>query len=273
MTRSLPLWLAPALVVWFAGCSSPQPETITLATTTSTRDTGLLNALLPLFRERTGIEVKPVAVGTGQALELARRGDADVLLVHDPAGEEKFMAEGHGALRRVVMRNDFVLVGPNDDPAGVKGAGSISEAFARVAGQQATFVSRGDESGTHAKEKAVWRAAGIEPAGDWYVRAGDGMAAVLRMADQKGAYTLTDRGTFLAQRKRLDLAVLCEGDSLLANPYSVIVVSPDKHPHVREQAARKFADFLLSPEAQKVIADFGKAEVGEPLFFPEAAGK
>src|SRR5262245_8173568 len=141
MTRSLPFWLSAAAALWAAGCSARQPETITLATTTSTRDTGLLKALLPLFRERTGIEVKPVAVGTGQALEMARRGDADVLLVHDPAGEEKFMAEGHGALRRVVMRNDFVLVGPNDDPAGVKGAGSIREAFARLARRQTDFVS------------------------------------------------------------------------------------------------------------------------------------
>ena len=273
MTRSLPFSLAAAVTLWAAGCSSPQPETITLATTTSTRDTGLLNALLPLFRERTGIEVKPVAVGTGQALEMARRGDADVLLVHDPAGEEQFMAEGHGALRRAVMRNDFILVGPKDDPAGVRGAGSIREAFSRIARRQADLVSRGDESGTHAKEKAVWREADIEPAGSWYIKAADGMAAVLRMADQKGAYTLTDRGTFLAQRKGLDLAALSEGDPLLSNPYSVIVVNPDKHPHVRERAARQFADFLLSAEAEKVIADFGKAEFGEPLFFPEAAGK
>jgi tungstate transport system substrate-binding protein len=274
VSRFLLFSVLVALALWAAGCSSPQPETITLATTTSTRDTGLLDALLPLFRERTGIEVKPVAVGSGQALELARRGDADVLLVHDPVGEEKFMAEGHGALRRAVMHNDFVLVGPKDDAAAIKGIGSINAAFVRIAQRKATFVSRGDESGTHAKEKAVWRESGIEPADDWYVRAGDGMAAVLRMADEKRAYTLTDRGTFLAQRKKgLDLIVLCEGDPLLVNSYSVIVVSPDKHPHVREQAARKFADFLLSPEGQKVIVDFGKKEFGEPLFFLEAAGK
>jgi tungstate transport system substrate-binding protein len=188
-----------AAVLACGGCGRAPAPAITLATTTSTQDSGLLDALLPRFRQETGIEVKVVAVGTGQALQLGRRGDADVLLVHDPAGEEQFMAEGFGSERRPVMHNDFVLVGPPADPAGVKGQASAAAAFARIARARAPFVSRGDESGTHQKEKAVWRAAGIEPGGDWYVRAGGGMGQVLRMATEKRAYTLSDRGTFLAQ--------------------------------------------------------------------------
>jgi len=250
------------------GCSGRRSSpTLTLATTTSTQDSGLLDVLVPLFRERSGIEVKVVAVGTGQALELGRRGDADVLLVHDPDAEEKFMAEGFGASRRPVMWNDFVLVGPPADPAGARGAASAVEAFGRVAGKQAPFVSRGDESGTHAKEMAVWRRAGGESRGGWYVRAGAGMGQVLRMASEKQAYTLSDRATFLAQRDGLDLAMLLQGDPLLVNQYSVIPVSPEKHPHVRHEAAREFADFLLSPECQRAIAVFGKERYGEPLFF------
>jgi tungstate transport system substrate-binding protein len=256
-----------------AGCGPKATETLTLATTTSTQDTGLLDELVPLFRTKTGVHVKVVAVGTGQALELGRRGDADVLLVHDPAGEEKFMAEGHGESRRAVMHNDFVLVGPPADPAGVRGAGSAAEAFARVARKQAPFVSRGDDSGTHRKERAVWRAAGVTPKGDWYVEAGAGMGQVLRMAAEKRAYTLSDRGTYLAQRAGLDLAVVAEGDPLLTNPYHVIVVSPDKHPGVHAAAARRLADFLVSPEGQGFIRDFGKVKLGEPLFFPDAAGQ
>jgi tungstate transport system substrate-binding protein len=264
-----------AALLAFAGCTwrSPPGQTVTLATTTSVQDSGLLDVLLPLFRERTGVEVKAVAVGTGQALELGRRGDADVLLVHDPDAERRFMDAGHGALRREVMHNDFALVGPPDDPAGVKGQKSIAEAFARVAAREAPFVSRGDESGTHQKEKAIWRRAQVEPHGGWYVRAGAGMAQALRMADEKRAYTLTDRGTFLAQRKGLDLAVLSEGDALLVNTYSVILVNPEKHPHVRRDAAGRFAEFLLSPEGRQTIADFGKDRYGEPLFFPGPAGE
>jgi tungstate transport system substrate-binding protein len=259
----------PVLVlVAVVGCSGRRAggQAITLATTTSTQDSGLLDVLLPLFREETGIEVKAVAVGTGQALELGRRGDADVLLVHDPDGEERFMAEGHGALRREVFHNDFVLVGPPADPARVRGLKSISKAFARVAAGEATFVSRGDESGTHQKERAVWKKAEIEPRGGWYIRAGAGMGQILRLADEKRAYALADRGTFLALRGGLGLAVLCEGDPLLRNPYSVIVVSAEKRPHSRD-AARRFADFLASTQGRKAVADFGKGNFGQPLFF------
>jgi tungstate transport system substrate-binding protein len=274
----------PQLAGWFrvlvvaavltAGCSrSAQTQSLTLATTTSTQDSGLLDALVPLFRQQTGIEAKVVAVGTGQALELGRRGDADVLLVHDPDAEQRFVDEGFGVGRRPVMWNDFVLVGPPADPAGVKGLASVAEAFARVARAGSPFVSRGDESGTHVKEKAVWKRAGVEPRGDWYLRAGAGMGQVLRLASEKRAYTLTDRGTFLAQRQGLDLVVLCGGDPLLVNQYSVIVVNPAMHPHVRAQAARQFADFLRSPSTRKAIAEFGRDRFGQPLFFVGEAGK
>jgi tungstate transport system substrate-binding protein len=268
MPRLLTLLCVTSLAL--AGCSKSAPPSLTLATTTSAQDSGLLDELLPLFRAQTGVEVKVVAVGTGQALELARRGDADVVLTHDPAGERRFVDEGFGIGRRPVMYNDFVLAGPLADPAGVKGLNSIAEAFARVARQGAAFVSRGDESGTHQKEKAIWRKAKIEPRRDWYVSAGAGMGQVLRMASEKHAYTLTDRGTFLSQRRGLDLVILCQGDPLLVNQYSVIRVNPAKHPHVRAAQAEQFADFLLSAEVQKAIANFGKERYGEPLFF---AGK
>jgi tungstate transport system substrate-binding protein len=260
----VPLFITAILA---AGCSPGQPGTLTLATTTSTQDSGLLDVLVPRFRAQTGLEVKVVAVGTGQALELGRRGDADVLLVHDPAAEQRFMDEGFGADRREVMHNDFVLVGPPADPVGVKGQASAAGAFARIARSGSPFVSRGDESGTHQKEKAVWRQAGVEPRGDWYLSAGAGMGQVLRLASEKHAYTLSDRGTFLALRQGLDLAVLAEGDPLLVNPYHVIVVNSAKHPHVHRREAEQFADFLLSAEGQGLIADFGKDRFGQPLFF------
>jgi tungstate transport system substrate-binding protein len=256
------------------GCSSqPAARTLTLATTTSARDTGLLDVLTPRFKEQSGIEVKVVAVGTGQALELARRGDADVLLVHDPESEEKFMAEGFGATRRPLMYNDFVLVGPPDDPAGVKGEKSIVKAFAQLAAKEAPFYSRGDESGTHLKEKKIWSEDGIEPKGDWYRSAGAGMAAVLRIANEKNGYTLTDRGTYLSQRKNLNLVILSEGDPLLLNRYSVIVVNPAKHPHVHHPEAVQFLEFMTSSETRKTIAAFGVDLFGEPLFHVEGAGK
>jgi tungstate transport system substrate-binding protein len=253
------------------GCSATQDEakTLTLATTTSARDSGLLDVLVPIFEKETGIEVKGVAVGSGQSLEIGRRGDADVLLTHAPEAEERFMAEGHGEQRRGVMHNDFVLVGPETDSAGVKDQTSITVAFRRITRSESPFVSRGDESGTHMKEKKVWREAGIQPQGEWYVRAGAGMAEALRMASEKGAYTLADRGTFLAQRERLDLVVLSEGDPLLRNTYSVIVVSSETHPGINAQAARRFSEFLLSPKVQRVIGKFGVERFGQPLFFPQ----
>ncbi len=284
MRRTVCSWLIASLscllALWTAGCKGDKPtDTITLATTTSTRDTGLLDVLLPRFRQQTGIEVKVVSVGTGQALELGRRGDADVLLVHAPAAEQQFMDEGHGSLRKPVMYNDFVLVGPENDPAKVEGEKAITAAFTRIAQTGARFISRGDESGTHHKEREIWQQAGIEPAGRWYRRAGSGMAEVLRMASEKPgeeAYTLTDRGTLLAQRNAgtgLKLRILSEGDPLLFNPYSVILVNPEKHPHVRRQSGEKLIDFLLAPDTRKMIAEFGKTQYGQPLFFTYEPGK
>jgi tungstate transport system substrate-binding protein len=262
------------IVLAALGCSGPSKpaETLTLATTTSTRDSGLLDGLVPLFKEQAGIEVKVVAVGSGQALELGRRGDADVLLTHAPEAEKQFMDEGHGEERLPVMYNDFVLVGPNSDPAKVKRLASASEAFQRIARSASAFVSRGDDSGTHQKEKQVWHRAGVAPQGAWYIRAGAGMAEALRMASEKHAYILSDRATFLAQRRKLDLILIAEGDPLLRNDYAVIVVSPAKHAHVNHRAAQRFARFLVSQEAQDAIARFGVAEYGEQFFFPKASG-
>jgi tungstate transport system substrate-binding protein len=244
-------------------------ETIVLATTTSTRDTGLLDVLLPAFKAKTGIEVKAVAVGSGQALELGRRGDADVLLTHSPAAEEKFMAEGYGQSRRPLMYNDFVIVGPASDPAKLQGAASAKEVFARLAQTKSPFVSRGDQSGTHVKELQLWDAAKIKPEGPWYVQAGTGMGEALRMANEKKAYTLCDRATFLSQQKSLELKVAYEGDPALKNHYSVIVVSPEKNPKVRRDAAVKFAEFLLSPEGGKMLSQYGVSKFGQQLFFLE----
>ena len=263
------IWLA-AVVFVLTGCLKTRNEavTLTLATTTSTRDSGLLDVLVPMFEKETGIEVKVVAVGSGQALALGRRGDADVLLTHAPEAERQFMAAGDGEDRQPLMHNDFVLVGPESDPAGLKGQTSIIETFRRIADRESPFISRGDESGTHIKELGIWKEAKIDPQGVWYVRAGAGMADALRMADEKRACTLVDRGTFLAHRARLDLTILSEGDPLLRNPYAVIVVSSQKHANVNHRAARRFSEFLRSPKVQRVIGEFGVESFGQPLFFP-----
>jgi tungstate transport system substrate-binding protein len=265
------LLLAAAAMAFSAGCqeSAKKQQMLTLATTTSTQDSGLLDVLVPKFRELTGVDVRVVAVGSGQALELGRRGDADVLLTHAPAAEQGFMNEGWGAQRRDVMHNDFVLVGPEADPAKVKGRASITDAFNRIARAEAPFVSRGDESGTHQKEKEIWNKAGVEPLGDWYVHAGAGMAEALRIANEKQAYTLADRGTFLALRKGLELAILSQREPLLRNDYAVVIINAKKHPHLNAEAAKKFADFLVDPPTQRLIAEFGVDKFGEPLFFPK----
>jgi tungstate transport system substrate-binding protein len=247
--------------------AEPKNE-ITLATTTSTQDTGLLDALVPKFRENAGIDVRVVAVGSGQAMELGRRGDADVLLTHSPAAEEKFVAEGWGTDRRPVMYNDFVLVGPKSDPAQVKGLTSIAESFARLAEKQAPFVSRGDESGTHQKEREIWKLAEREPDGEWYIRAGVGMANALRMAQERQAYVLSDRGTYLSLKKELDLEILSEREPVLENHYSVMAVSREKHPHVNDEGARKFVEFMTDATTKDSIAEFGVETYGEPLFYP-----
>jgi len=253
--------------------SSPfaQPRAIALASTTSTEQSGLFAHLLPGFTAATGIEVRVVAVGTGQAIDIARRGDADVLLVHDRAAEDKFVADGFGLPRRDVMYNDFVLVGPRSDPAGVRGR-DIATALRRLGATHEVFVSRGDRSGTHAAELRYWKAAGIDtPAGTvhGYRECGCGMGPALNMAaSTQGAHVLADRGTWLAFRNRADLAVLVEGDRRMFNPYGVIVVNPARHPHVRSALAQAFADWLVSPAGQARIADYRID--GQPLFFPSA---
>ncbi len=255
------------------GCrATPTPSpTLTLATTTSTYDSGLLDAILPDFEAQTGVRVKVVAVGTGQALQIGRDGNADVLLVHAPALEETFVAEGHGVNREPVMYNDFVIVGPADDPAGVRSLQDAAEALRRIAEAQATFVSRGDQSGTHVKEMGLWEAAGIQPAGEWYRAAGQGMGAVLTLADELSAYTLSDRGTFLARRETgLRLEILVEGDPRLFNPYHVMAVNPERHPNVHAREAEQFITWLISLPTQERIAQFGVDRYGQPLFTPDS---
>jgi len=243
---------------------------IILATTTSTQDSGLLDLLVPDFQARTGYVVKTVAVGSGQALKMGEEGNADVLLVHSPAAEVAFMAAGHGVDRRLVMHNDFVIVGPSGDPAGIRGTPAASDAFGKIAAAQATFVSRGDDSGTYKAELALWKKAGITPAGAWYVESGQGMGATLQIASEKAGYTLTDRATYLAQKDALDLEVLVEGDAALLNVYHVISVNPARWPSVNTAGALAFADYLTSAEGQALIGSFGVGEFGEPLFVPDA---
>ena len=266
--------------VFFIGCfaalllgctqSGLDTNTLTMATTTSTRDSGLMDVLLPMFEAQTGMQVKVVAVGSGQALEMGRRGDVDLLLTHAPDAEATFVEQGFGINRQVVMHNDFVIVGPPHDPAAIKGASSVIQALRKVCQRAATFVSRGDNSGTHMKEEKLWAQAESQPAGDWYLEAGAGMAATLRVASEKQAYSLCDRGTFLAHRDNLQLEILCEGHALFRNDYSVTLVSATKHPHVNSEGAEAFAAFLLADTTQHVIAEFGKQKYGQPLFFADA---
>ena len=243
-------------------------ERITLATTTSTDNSGLLGYLLPAFQAKTGYRVDVVAVGTGAAIKLGRNGDADVVLVHARSAEDEFVASGFGIGRRDVMYNDFVVLGPPSDPAGVRSAGSAAEAFRRIAAAKAEFVSRGDNSGTHIKEKELWAGAAVTPQGSWYKEAGQGMGAVITMTENLRGYTLTDRGTYLAMKTKVNLQVVSEGDPLLFNPYGVIAVNPEKHPHVNSEGVKAFIDWLTGPEGQKMIAAF--TVNGEQLFYPDA---
>lgn len=245
---------------------------LTIASTTSTEQSGLFAHLLPILREQTGIAARVVALGTGQALDVARRGDADVVLVHDRAMEERFVAEGFGTERRHVFFNDFVVVGPAADPARVAGLADATEALRRIAQARAPFISRGDRSGTHASELRLWRMAGLDPAegrGAWYREVGQGMGPALNTAAAQNAYILTDRATWLAFRNRQELRILAEGDERLFNQYGVIPVNPRRHPHVNAAAARRFADWLASPQGQEAVAGFRVN--GEQLFFPNAA--
>lgn len=249
-----------------------EPQTLILATTTSTQDSGLLDAILPVFEESFNVSVDVIAVGTGQAIQLGEDGNADVILVHARAREDAFMEAGHGSRREDVMYNDFVILGPTDDPAGILGKNKADRAFQLIAEAEAPFVSRGDDSGTHTKELSIWQAAGIEPAGDWYISAGQGMGAVLTMANEQQAYTLSDRATYLARTlEGTDLEIMVEGDPILFNPYGVIAVNPDKGEHIQADLANLFIDWLISVPTQELIGEFGTAEFGSPLFTPDSA--
>jgi tungstate transport system substrate-binding protein len=266
--------LAGVVLFVLAACGSPAAgpsaeRSIVLATTTSTQDSGLLDDLLPAFTAETGWVVKPIAVGSGQAIEMGRRGEADVLLVHAPAAEEELVAEGATGRRLLVMHNDFVLLGPQADPVGVRGL-PVAEAMRRIASSGAVFVSRGDDSGTHAREKALWEEAGLTPGGDRYQQTGQGMGATLRVAAEKAGYTLADRGTYLSQPE--GLAVLVEGDPGLLNVYHVIEMTTRAGERVQPDGAAAFADWITGPEAQRRIEEFGRAQYGQPLFVPDAGG-
>ncbi len=277
MTR--PFLLALALLALTAASPAAIAPTrageraVTLASTTSTENSGLIAHLLPQFTRATGIDVRVIAVGTGQALRIARNGDADVLLVHHRASEERFVAEGYGVKRHDVMYNDFVLVGPGADPARVRGQTDATRALAQIAGARALFASRGDDSGTHKKERDLWAAAGLDPvaaSGTWYRETGSGMGATLNAAAGMGAYVLSDRATWIAFQNKGDLEVLVEGDPRLFNPYGVILVNPAKHPHVNAKDGQAFIDWLVSKEGQAAIAAYRLD--GRQLFFPSAEG-
>ncbi|MEK6660374.1 MAG: substrate-binding domain-containing protein [candidate division NC10 bacterium] len=245
-------------------------RTVILTTTTSTQDSGLLDVLVPLFEKQTGYSVKTVSVGTGQALALGGRGEADVVLVHAPETEKKYLAEGNMINRRLVMHNDFIVVGPRSDPARVRSIRKATDAFRRIAEARAIFLSRGDNSGTHILEKHLWKQAGISPEGNWYLQSGQGMGQTLGIASEKQAYTLTDRGTYLAFKKRVALEILVERDRPLLNIYSVMEVNPSRFSKVNASGGKAFADFMVSAEVQAVIKTFGVEKFGEPLFFPDA---
>ena len=254
--------------------ASVKQKNIILATTTSTQDSGLLDVLIPLFEKKTGYFVKTIAVGSGQAMAMGQKGEADVLLVHSPDAEMKFMAEGSGINRRLVMHNDFIIVGPPDDPVTIKMSKSVKEGFKKISLGSALFLSRGDNSGTHAKEKAIWKSSAINPEGQkWYQQTGLGMGQTLNVASEKRGYCLADRGTYLALKKNLGLDILLEGDPLLLNVYHVIEVNAAKWPKVNAPGAKAFSDFMVSRQTQKIIGSFGVAKYGSPLFFPDAGKK
>ena len=259
-----------ALMSWTPALA--QDKSIVVASTTSTQDSGLFGHILPLFKAKTGIDVKVVAQGTGQALDTARRGDADVVFVHAKPQEEKFVAEGFGVKRFDVMYNDFVVIGPKSDPAKIKGGRDVLAAFKAISAAGSPFVSRGDKSGTHAAELTLWKAAGLDPAGSkpaWYREIGQGMGAALNTAGAMGAYVLSDRGTWLSFKNRGDLEIVVEGDKRLFNQYGVILVNPEKHPHVKKELGQQFIDWVISSEGQNAIKSY--TIDGKQLFFPNAS--
>lgn len=268
MRLLLGLLLATALLL--AACGGEGKRAVILATTTSTQDSGLLDVLVPAFEQETGYEVKTLAVGSGEALELGERGEADVLLVHSPDAERELMATGKAGDRLLVMHNDFVVIGPPGDPAGVRGSATAVEAMKAIAARRAIFISRGDDSGTNRLEQRLWGVAGIEPAGGWYQLSGQGMGQTIQIAAEKGAYTISDRATYLATRDTSGLDVVFEGDPALLNVYHVIAMNGRAGDRVNEEGGRAFAEWIVSPEAQGLIGELGKAELGRPLFVPDA---
>jgi tungstate transport system substrate-binding protein len=258
------------LLVVLTALPAGAEERLRMSTTTSTENSGLLSVLLPPFEKKFDCKVDVVAVGTGKSLKLGEAGDVDVVFVHARSLEDKFVANGFGVNRRNVMYNDFVLLGPRDDPAGAGKAKSATDAYRAIAAKGIPFISRGDESGTHQKEKEIWASAGVVPRGAWYIEAGQGMGEVITMATEKRGYTLSDRGTYIAFRKKTDLVVLRQGDSNLWNPYGIIAVNPKKHAHVKFDLAMEFIDFVTGPEGQSLIAGFKVG--GEPLFFVHGKG-
>ena len=277
--QALILFLISLWSLNIAEAAEPTQKNVILSTTTSTQDSGLLGVLVPLFEKQTGYSVKTVSVGTGQALALAAKGDADVVLVHAPTLEKQYVAEGKLLNRRLVMYNDFVIIGPKEDPAKVRSSKSASGALKAIAQAKVSFVSRGDNSGTHILEKSLWKAAGIEPKGSWYIETGQGMGATLGIANGRNAYTITDRGTYLALRNgvsplrnRVSLRILIEGDRALLNIYSVVEVNPANGPRINSVGGKAFADFMVAPETQNVIRNFGK-KFGQSLFIPVAGKK
>lgn len=269
MSRSLLRILAPCLFLSWFSLAFAQQEVI-LATTTSVQDTGLLDVIVPIFEQRNGYRVKAIAVGTGQALALAGKGEADVVLAHAPDTEKKYLGEGVLVNRRLVMHNMFLLAGPATDPAKVKETTTAVEALKKIAATKALFVSRGDDSGTHKLEKKLWEQAGIKPAGEWYLEAGQGMGRTLSIAGEKQAYVISDRATYLAFQKTTGLAVLLQGDPVFLNLYHVLEVNPERFPKVNAKGGKAFADFLLSPTVQDILQTFGVDKFGEPLFHPDA---
>jgi tungstate transport system substrate-binding protein len=265
-----PATQAPAPTQAAVQATQPAIKDLILATTTSTQDSGLLDVLVPMFEQQTGYVVKTVAVGTGAALQMGQQGNADVLLVHAPASEIPLVQQGYVNDRRLVMHNDFVIVGPSNDPAGIKGTKTAAEAFKKISTAGAGFISRGDDSGTNKMELTLWKSTSITPQGNWYSESGQGMGATLKIASEKQAYTLTDRATYLANKAVLDLDILVEGDPALLNVYHVMVVNPEKFPKVNHAGAVAFADFITSPATQDVIGKFGVDKFGQPLFFPDA---
>lgn len=278
MRHQIKLLVSSVFLIGLMICPSAEAaksknKNVILSTTTSTQDSGLLDVLVPLFEKQTGYTVKTVSVGTGQALALAAKGDADVALVHAPSLEKKYVADGKLLNRRLVMYNDFVIIGPKEDPAKIKSAKTALAALKLIEQSKSPFVSRGDNSGTHNLEKALWKEAGIQPKGDWYIEAGQGMGATLGIANERNAYTITDRGTYLALRKRVTLPILVDGDRLLLNVYSVMEVNPANGPRVNAVGGKAFADFMVAPQTQSVIKGFGVEKFGQSLFVPVAGRK